>query len=243
MPKERVNTPAIPELLRDKEAAKLSAFFGEPISVPRAPQLLWKVLDSAKAKRLNIFSPHFLPLKKFDKDSKYPGWKRKPHAWFWEQMREGDIGGDSAFLPGVWVLFDGSRLQKDPLGPMIRALFDRKFIIPDFPGNFNFNPRLHKSAEELDMKVYPEIRNRLKLNSVDVAIRSPRAIEYNFLGNLHYPEFAKSQNSIWLEDEHKSKSRLVTATEKRGGLSGIDWRRPNQRYELVGFRPMIVFSR
>lgn len=243
MPKEAVARAPVPELLRDKEAAKLSAFFGEPISVPRAPQTLWKALDATKAARINIFSPHFLPLVKIDKDGKYPGWKRKPQDWFWEQLVERELDEASADLPGVWVLVDKSGYQRDPLEPMLGGLFESRYRKSDFPTLEDYDPRVDISADELDMKVYPEISNRLKLNSANVVVRSPRAIEFNFLGNLHYPEFGKSPNSIWLEDLHKSGSRLVSGNAKRGGLSGIDWRRPDQRYDVVGFRPMIVFAR
>lgn len=231
------------DLLREREATKLSAFFGETVVVPRAPQLLWKTLETLKSKRITIFSPHYLPAKKFEEKSEYPGWHTRPQEWFWEQIEEGELSADSANLPGVWVLVDHSVLQRDPFGNILGKLFERRYRKSEFPTLDHWDPRLNISAHDLDRMVFPALRSRFELEGDKVEVRSPRAIEFNFLGNLHHPEFANSPHSIWLEDPHLSGSRLVSGNANRGGLTGIDWRRPDLRYDVVGFRPMIVFAR
>lgn len=242
MAKERMNKPSMPELLREREAVKLAAFFGKTVEVPRAPQLLWKTLEVLKAKRINIFSPHYLPAVNFEQDSEYPGWRERPHEWFWEQIETGEISKDSVVLPGVWVLFDHTLYGRDPFERMLRDLLERRYRREEFPSLKEHDPRLNVSAADLEGLVYPEIKKRLGLSEAKVEIRSPRAIEFNFLGNLHYPELGETPGSVWLEDRHLSGSRLISGSARRGGLAGIDWRLPNQRYDVVGFRPMIVFS-
>src|SRR3989338_8674221 len=93
---ESLNTP-----LMKQEAAKLTAFFGEPVTVPPLPRQITP--ERIKNWERMGFELHYLPPIDMTLDADFPGWEKKPNPWFYKAIAAGRIAKDATLLPGAFV--------------------------------------------------------------------------------------------------------------------------------------------
>ena len=67
-------------------------------------------------------------------------------------------------------------------------------------------------------------------------IRLPYFIEYNYLANTFYKQWALTQTWEWLEDIFNKKQHLATGSKSVGI---IGWDHKNFYSTILGFRPVI----
>lgn len=184
-------------------------------------------------------------------DENYPGWKIKPEPWFWESIKTGRISPDAAKLEGVLVAvdrtqkaqYDGGRqlYQNDPFADLLKRLREEKKIkVPEALKHVPETSRFGISPDELIQHVLPEIAKVLEVDSS--AVRLPRAIEFNVIGNLKHPEWGETNTWEWFEDKFGGAYRLFGGSSDDGGLTHVrhDW--SDFHVDFIGFRPLVVVS-
>src|SRR3989338_2215424 len=133
--KARIEAPELSKL-REEEAAKLKAFFGEPITVQPLPHEITP--ERIKNWEAMGFELHYLPPMDMTEDADFPGWEKKPRRWFYYEIADGNLPKDATLLPGAWVLVDGRQkpdyakgaqmYDHDPLAPVLEDLNHRGVI-------------------------------------------------------------------------------------------------------------------
>ena len=232
------------ELLKS-EKQKLEQFFRQRIEVPALPKEAIK--EKLEQWEKQGFELHYLPGIGLDKDKDYPGWKAKPEDLFYQLIKNGDIAADSAELKAGWVLIDGRQkpahdggkqmYENDALGATLKEL-RKKGLIADFKHQ---DSRFNISAEELEK---PEVRQALaKALGVSAdKLTVPRGIDFNAIGNLHHPEWGKTNTYEWFSDVHKRGPRLYGGNSGYGGLSHVSRSGADTRSDSLGFRFLVRFS-
>ncbi|HEU0050643.1 MAG TPA: hypothetical protein VFQ60_01130, partial [Patescibacteria group bacterium] len=250
-----------------RESRALRRFFGKEIHVPPLPPEItaekirdWETLD------LHL---HYLPreeLVEINRDDNgtivtvqpknYPGWKEKPQFRFFNLIERGKLPPESAHLFGGWVLIEArpkpaydkgnQKYPNDFLGPVLEEL-NKKGIIKQ-----TYNDRETLLDSDSRFGISPnELNKRQVKKAIAQAMRIPggfslpRAIEFNILGNLYYPEWGDMNTSEWFGDRYDENERilcLLGGRSNEGGLSYIDSINGNDRYTGIGFRVMARFS-
>jgi hypothetical protein len=233
--------------LVERETESLRNFFGYDVEVPSLPDEVtperyekWKEMG---------FELHYLPAEEMKKDSNFPGWKTKPRDWFYENIKNKKVDADAATLPAAWVLSDtrekpqyqdGKQMyENDILAETLEDLRKKK-VITDFEVK---GSRFRISWDELHK---PEVKKAIAeaLDVPEDSLRLPRAIEWNYLGNAYHPKWGETDTWEWFEDSlEKGARRLDGGHSGDGGLSFVSWDAPSDRYDDLGFRPQVVFSR
>ena len=204
------------------------------------------------------FELHYLPDEELTEERGLPGWKKKPgkrytpdQSWgieFFDEVKKGNLPKDALKLPAAWILSDsrekpqyqdGKQIYKeDVLGPVLEDL-RKKNIITDFKVK---NSRFNISWDELNK---PEVKQAIA-EALDVpqeALRLPRAIEWNYMGNVYYPEWGNTNTWEWFDDPYmKGQRRLRGGFSEFGGLSDVYWNGPGSQHDYLGFRLQVVFS-
>lgn len=228
--------------LSEREALEKELFFATPVAVPAPPMRLVAVFVRATLAAFS-FDPFYFPPTTFTPDASYPGWKVRPEDFFWKAAAEGKIRGDSATTSGFWALVDttskpsgGWYYPNDPFGPMLsvfrsQGLLRRTENIPDIS-------RLGLSHYEVQRLVAVELARMLRINDDDgLEIRSPSAIEYNFMGNVRYGFLGEGPGGEWLHDGYGEHEHLTTGAN----LGQVNFWLSGNRHGTLGFRLMIVF--
>ena len=244
--KARMETPAS-ELMK-QEAAKLSAFFGESITVPPLPREITP--ERIKNWERLGFELHYLPPMDMTEDADFPGWEKKPRSRFYEEIAAGRIAKDATLLPGAWVLVDGRQkpsyakgaqmYDHDPLAPVLEDLNRRGLISQrNWTKKLDAKSRFGLSPEDFTK---PEVMNAfaeaLDLKPGQASLTE--TIVWNVLANIHHPEWGTTDTSEWQKETRGSGGRLVSGGSDLGGASDVLWHgRPS---EYVGFRPLGRFS-
>lgn len=244
--KTRSETLEFRELI-ERESESLHNFFGYDIEVPPLSEEItperyekWKEMG---------FELHYLPAEEMKKDRKLPGWKKKPDDWFYGKIENKEVDADSATLSASWILVDTrekpqyqdgkQKYADDVIAETLEDLRKRK-VITDFKVK---DSRFNISWDELNK---PEVRKAIA-EALDVpqeSLRLPRAIEWNYLGNIYYPKWGDTDTWEWFEDSYqKGQGRLDGGYSRYGGLSYVGWNDPVGRFVSLGFRPQVVFSR
>lgn len=212
------------------------------------PQEVLDILQRAEKSGVGVFETYRLSGVTLTKDANVDGWDKKPEGWYWEQIKSGKVSQDAPKLPNSWVLVDktqkpdynnGKQLHdKDPFGPLLKQLRKDKKIqamkgIPD-------TSRFGISHDELTQVILPEIAKILGVEAS--AVRLPREIEFNVIGNLKHPEWGKTNTWEWFDDNFGDDGRLIGGGSDRGGLAcvGYDW--SDRHFGSVAFRPLVVVS-
>jgi hypothetical protein len=190
------------------------------------------VLKRAEEKGYTTLEAHFLPEMKLDEKGNYPGWDKKPEEWFWRKITEGEVSEDATKLTGQWVLIDGIQKPNYTDGTQTYENDPLKEIL-------ELDSRFRLSWDELHSTILPRIAKIFEVK--DEAVRLPKEIEFNILGNMHHPEWGETSTFEWLDDKFKSGSRLIGGYSDGGGLSHVSYAPSGNRYAYVGFRPLIVF--
>ncbi|HEU0050600.1 MAG TPA: hypothetical protein VFQ60_00900 [Patescibacteria group bacterium] len=250
-----------------RESQALRRFFGKEIPVPAIPKqatreriLEWRQLGF----ELHYLPPISLAEIKRDPEGKilevkpidFPGWKKKPGARytpdhdgidFFHDVEFGYLDPSALELPGAWILVDtrekpnydhGEQMYaNDPFAPALEELRKEK-IVKDFKIK---GSRFNLSYWELEKtEVLQAFADALNLRTISgLTIGIPRAIEFNILGNIHYPQWGKGNTNESFSDRGAS-GCLRGGRSNFGGLSYITWF--SSRDPDVGFRVIGRFS-
>ncbi len=204
------------------------------------------------------FDLHYLPKVSLEQDMNLSLWKDKPDDVFYEKIKKGKIAMDSKDLQGKWVLIDA----RDKPKKLNRWISSSDVWFLEKMG-FNFRKCLKKKNKQLYQneyltkilnaqgfvtrfclsindikKILPFILSILKIDSSHI-IRLPRFIEYNYLGNVFYPQWATTKTWEWFEDKFEQKQNLAGGWKSVGSLG---WDPPTFWSTILSFRPVIEIS-
>ncbi len=252
----RAETMEFRELL-DREAESLRNFFGYDIEVPELPEEITpERYEKWKEMGLEL---HYLPDEELDEGRDLPGWKKKPGTrytpdkkWgieFFDEVKNGNLPKETLKLPAAWILVDtrekpqyqdGKQKYADDILAETLEDLRKKKVITDFKVK---DSRYNISWDELNK---PEVKKAIA-EALDVppeSLRLPRAIEWNYMGNVYYPKWGGANTWEWFEDSYmKGQGRLDGGSSGDGGLSIVRWDDPDGRSAGLGFRPQVLFSR
>lgn len=240
-----------------KEQAIIKEFFNwSSFEIPNLPK--W-VDDEIIAHWQNLnFDLHYLPKVSLERDMNLSLWKDKPDKIFYKKIKQGKIAIDSNSLPGKWILIDARNKPKklnywinsnnvwflEKMGFNSRKylkkknkqLYQNEYLIKIL-NNQGFYSRFCLSINDIK-KILPFILDILKINSKQI-IRLPRFIEYNYLGNLFYPQWASTKTWEWFEDKFEQKQNLAGGWKSVGSLG---WDPSAFWSTILSFRPIIEIS-
>lgn len=240
------------ERLIQRERAALKFFFGKNIEVPW-PNFSLRDLERWQVLKLD---PHYLPKAEMGRQKNFSGWQKKPHQVFYKKIQEGKISQDAISLPGRWILID-CRPKPEKCNPWLTSSlilpFDKffklnlkehfkKFSKQQYQNDFLL-PILKKNGWKSRFcvswndyrELRPEITRLVGLTDKN-QVRLPRFIEFNFLGNIFYPEWSETQTWEWLEDSYGKFCHLATGSFS---FSVVGWDDSDFFSTILGFRPLI----
>lgn len=204
------------------------------------------------------FDLHYLPKISLERDMNLSLWKDKPDDVFYKNIKQGKIAMDSKDLQGKWTLIDA----RDKPKKQVRWINSNNVR---FLEKIGFNPKEHLKKKNRQLyqneylneilnaqgfvsrfclsvgdikKILPFVLDILKINSKQI-IRLPRFIEYNYLGNAFYPQWATTKTWEWFEDKFEQNQNLAGGWKSVGSLG---WDPPMFWSTILGFRPIIEIS-
>ncbi len=241
-------------LIKEREERTIRNFLSvKNFKIPPLPNYLnKKILQHWE--RLN-FNIHYLPKITLKQNVDLPLWKDKPHKIFYEKIQERKIGSKAVKLSGQWILIDSRNKPKKKM-PWITS--ENVYILKKFGINLEkylkqkntqiheneylytilkkqgFNSRFCLSINDIN-KLKPFILHLLKINNK--TIRLPYFIEYNYLGNVIYKQWATTKTWEWFEDIFDHNQHLAGGC---GSVGAIGWDPINYWSTILTFRPVIV---
>jgi len=241
----------------DKEQDIIKKFFHwSSFEIPNLPK--WVDDEIIAHWQKFSFDLHYLPRISLEQNMDLLLWKDKPDEIFYKNIERGKIATDSKNLQGKWVLID-ARDKPKKLNRWIS--FSDVWLLE----KMGFNPRKHLKKKNKQLyqneyltkilnaqgfasrfclsindikKILPFILDILKINSNQI-IRLPRFIEYNYLGNVFYPQWATTKTWEWFEDKFEQKQNLAGGWKSVGSLG---WDPPTFWSTILSFRPIIEIS-
>ena len=204
------------------------------------------------------FDLHYLPKISLERDMNLPLWKHKPDKIFYKKIAQGKISAESKNLQGKWILIDARDkpkkmnrwinsndvkiLEKIGLNPRKwlqkknKQLYQNEYLVKILD-NQGFFSRFCLSVGDIK-GILPFVLDILGIDS-DQIIRLPRFIEYNYLGNVFYPQWATTKTWEWFEDKFEQNQNLAGGWKSVGSLGwdpSIFWS------TILSFRPLIEIS-
>lgn len=179
------------------------------------PQEVSDILQRAEKIGLTFFEPYHLSDVTLSKDSNVEERYAKLENWYWKQIASDNINKNASSLPDSWVLIDKTQkpnyqegkqmYEKDPLGILIAMLRKEGKIqkVQEMPDTSRFGI-LH---DELTQAVLPEIAELLELEAS--AVRLPKAIEFNVIGNFEHRDWGKTDTWEWFGDRFRTVGWLI----------------------------------
>lgn len=239
------------EQLVASESEAWKQFLGKEINIPEPPQQLFEAARLAIEHGITSFEAHFLPKLELKQNSKFPGWHTKPEEWYWQKIKEGKVAKDSARLPGVWILVDGTQkpnyndgkqlYENDGFGQILIRLREEGRI--EVPSSYSHVPRTSRFAvTPIEREAHFNQALAEVLNIGIEKVRITREIEFNIIGNIHHPEWGQTNTVEWFNDMFGDGSRLYGGRFGNGGLASVVCYRRDYRNDDLGFRPLVVFS-
>ncbi|TAK94854.1 hypothetical protein EPO05_05765 [Patescibacteria group bacterium] len=236
----------VSEPIRRRESEKLSVFFGKDVDVPPIPKPI--TYEQFKYWEQMGFELHYLPAEEMTQDKNFPGWIKKPDQWFYDEIKEGNIVADATTLKGEWVLIDGrpkpdyrngdGMYANDPLKSTLVNL--RR--VGAISGYKHPSSRLNVTHNELQSESLKIAFARV-LHTLPEKLSLLRFIEWNFIGNVHHPEWGNNDLGEWFQDNYASiHFRLGGGGSAGGGLSYARHSSPDLPIDELGFRLLIRFS-
>jgi len=230
-----------------QETKKLSDFFGKDILVPEFP----KEITSERLEQWERqgFELHYLPAMEMGKDMDYPGWEKKPNDWFYAELQAGKLSSDAATLKPGWILIDardkpvyegGKQMyENDPFKQTIAQL-RQQGQIAEGPEGQDPGSRFSISWEEWNKaEVKQALAQVLKIQPEQLSL--PRAIEFDVLGNLHYPSWGITNTWEWFCDK-RDRNCLYGGCGGIGGFSLIARDSVSSRAGYLAARLLVRFS-
>ena len=241
------------ELIKEREQKVVRNFFNiKNFEIPPLPDYLNETIIQSW-RRLN-FNIHYLPKISLKQKLNLPLWKDRPDKVFYEKIRQGKISQKAIELPGKWILIDSrDKPQKREIWITSNEVFFLRKIQPGLEDYFKkknkqvhqneylrkplnkmgFSSRFCLSIKDIN-KLKPFISRLLKIN--DKIIRLPYFIEYNYLGNAVYHQWAETKTWEWFEDIYDENQHLAGGSNSVGI---IGWDPINYWSTILSFRPII----
>ncbi|HEU0051394.1 MAG TPA: hypothetical protein VFQ60_05070 [Patescibacteria group bacterium] len=260
---EKVESERIFHEIFSRESRALHRFFDKEIPIPPLPKeatteriLEWRRLG---------FELHYLPpvsMVEIKRDAdgvitdvqpkNFPGWRIKPWNLFFDWIRDEKISPEAANLFGSWMLVESQptpnydngdqMFPNDFLAPILIELRQKNIInrISITGKVFFAGSRFGLSVNDLDKTQVRESLNKaMKIPEASFSLL--RAIEFNVLGNLYYPEWGNTNTSEQFEDRFETRERLCGGGSNFGGLSYVFAAPLSQGDRTVGFRVIARF--
>lgn len=178
---------------------------------------------------------HYIPQFDFHETRSVPAWYELPHKQLYQEIASGNIPYSAALLPGRWVLIErfnkprGSRLwiSKQEIGWLGSTA--RKMIAQAQHATMRNDPiqpaLAHMGCSGRTCLSFHDIlrlcNDAREIFHVGQAItRLPKFAEYNYLGNLWYPEWRATNTWEWLYDRRGTSERLTTGS---GSVGILGW--------------------
>lgn len=242
------------DLVLDRESETIRSFFNLK-SFNVAPLPDWIGDEMVKYWDSLLFDIHYLPKISLDKQLISPLWLDRPNKYFYRNIDEGTLRAESKELPGKWILVD-ARNKPPQKRPWINCNDVRFFQILGFnPKNYlkkkgkqqfeseyleeilkqkGFGSRFCLSISEIN-ELKPFILEILKLDE-HKKIRLPYFIEYNYLGNAFYKQWATTETWEWFEDTFGNEHHVAGGS---GSVGCMGWDPPEFWSTILTFRPVI----
>lgn len=249
------------DLIKEREEKIIRAFLSvENFEIPPLPNYLNNEVIQYW-RRLN-FNLHYIPKITLKQDLNLPLWKDRPHKIFYKKIQEGKISPEAVNLFGQWILID-SRNKPKKNRPWINSENIRilkkvginleKYLkqkntqiheneyLRTILNKHGFNSRFCLSINDIN-KIKPFILDILKIPACRQAgkiktIRLPYFIEYNYLGNAIYKQWATTKTWEWFEDVFDCNQHLAGGYNSVGA---IGWDPVNYWSTILTFRPVIT---
>lgn len=242
---------SIREELVVAERHALQEFFGQDIPVPPLPpEITVERIEKWKQQRFGL---HYLPemaiLEKNGALISCPGWIRPPEELFLKELRNGRLLKESGQLSGCWILVDERPMpnptathveeyETDVLGSVIEQLRMEGILKGS---SKTTQSRFNLSYEELRkpeaLKAFADV---LDVDAKKIGL--PKAVEFNLLGNLHYPQWGSTRLNEFFCDRRGSSHILYGGSYLLGGIASIGGAITNTgRGSEIGFRLVVRF--
>jgi len=223
-------------------------FFGKEI-LPEPPMELTEFIERT-CKLGFTFEPYLSPGKHFSSDSDYPGWVVRPQAWFFDQIKRGNISPDSVRLPLQWAAMEtierpsydrgGQLYENDALASILEDLRKGgKIAVPDWCKHIPSVSRFGVSADEISGPVASRFAEVVKVNAVNVD--APTYMAFNYLGNIAHPEFGQANTAEWFVNIFARGYRLIGGNSDNDGLAGVGCDSSDGHRGDLGFRLLVAF--
>lgn len=220
------------------------------IPVAESLELVLETQKVAEGEGYGFFKPLYFPLGETRLDSSTPpGWKKlNPRFFEWMTGKKPSVSPDAAKIGAYWTLFDESRRSEfagDEKFGIILATGRDLDQIKDPSRTRSRTARFGISMDEQDRYIFPELAKPLRL--VDhiasglVAIRRPKAVEFNFAGNLRYKHLGEDATWEGFDDIFEADRRLIGGCSDDGGLSRVHCYWTGHHDDDITFRPLVVF--
>jgi len=228
-------------------------FPSNDFNVPNLPTWIDEALISYWQQ--NLFHLHYLPKILIDEKMSLPADYERPGKYFLRQIQKGNIPAASQWLSGKWILVDGR--DKPAKKVVWISTHDLKFIeklglrpknyfkqwqrqshqqeyLTDILQQKGFGSRFCLSINDIE-EIKPFIHGFLKLPN-NVKVRLPTLLEYNYLGNIFYKQWATTSNWEWFEDKFKNQQHLAGGSDSLGCCGS----EPNDFWStILTFRPLV----
>ncbi|MFH0780301.1 MAG: hypothetical protein V1928_05655 [Parcubacteria group bacterium] len=229
-----------------QEQESINLFFNtEKIIVPPLPE--WITEKHVERWQSLFFDLHFLPRVEMKEDLNLEKWKDRPEKVFYDKVEDRKITAAAVFLPGKWVLVDSrnkperKRLWINKNEAKLLRIFGVDFkksekqqydndYLKEILHNEGFGSRFCLNINDID-KLKPFAADILQVKNG--IVRLPRFIEWNYMANAFYPQWATTKTWEWFEDKYGNDCHLAG-----GHLSSgvIGWDPENYWSTILGFR-------
>ncbi len=203
----------------------------------------------------NIFHLHYLPRILIDEKIDLPADYERPGKYFLRQIKKGNIPASNQYLPGKWILIDGRDKPAKKVAWI--GTHDLKFLeklglrpknyfkkwqrqphqqeyLTDILRHKGFGSRFCLSISDIE-EVKPFIHDFLKLPA-NTNVHLPTLLEYNYLGNIFYKQWATTSTWEWFEDKFKNQQNLAGGSDSLGCCGSEP---PDFWSTILTFRPLI----
>jgi hypothetical protein len=197
------------DVIKD-EQLELKNFFGEEIKIPPIPSEI--TLERVESWKKQGFFLHYLPDMEIPPENNFPGLHKKLSDEFYKMVKQGKIPPDSAFLKSGWFLIDVRDKPNFSLGEAAPEVMYQMDIFSDAllklrqqgillgdgmekGGRTRFKTRPSDLESAEARSCFAEI---LQVDPKQISL--PRAIEYNVIGNMHFPGWDRTTGFEWFSD-------------------------------------------
>lgn len=239
-----------------EEQTALEDFFGERVAVPDLPR--WITDETIQYWREGIFHLHFLPKLALQEDRAWARWRDRPSKTFYKKIRGGQLPSGADTLPGKWMLLDArNKPEKKTLWVTSRDMWlakkmgfhpqryfrvwdsqthEQEYLLLELARK-GFGSRFCLSQRDIE-SMKPRIAEFLRLPP-GACVQLPRFIEYNYLGNAFYPQWATTKTWEWFRDAMGDGQRLAGGS---GSVGCIGWEPPDFWSTILTFRPVVELA-